>query len=63
MDLIYELTPPCESCYSQCIINCFDLERSTCTCDYYEGLYLVKTNSKYQSYKCQRVDSINFSFF
>ena len=63
MDLIYKLTPPCESCHSQCITNCFDLESSACTCDYYEGLYWVKTDSKYQSYECQRVDSINFAFF
>ena len=63
MDVVYKQTPPCELCDSQCITNCYGLESSECTCDYYEGLYWVKTDKDYQSYECQRVDSINFAFF
>ena len=63
MDVIYKVSPPCELCDSQCITNCFALESSACTCDYYEGLYWVKTDDEYQSYECQRVDSINFAFY
>ena len=63
MDVIYKVSPPCELCDSQCITNCFALESNACTCDYYEGLYWVKTDSEYQSYECQRIDSINFAFF
>ena len=63
VDVIYKISPPCELCDSQCITNCFSLESSACTCDYYEGLYWVKTDFDYQSYECQRVDSINFAFY
>ena len=63
MDVIYKVSPPCELCDSQCITNCFSLESSACTCDYYEGLYWVKTDDEYQSYECQKIDSINFAFF
>ena len=63
MDVIYKVTPPCELCDEQCITNCFSLESSACTCDYYEGLYWIKTDKDYQSYECQKIDSINFAFF
>ena len=63
MDLEYKITPPCASCNSQCITNCFNLESNACTCDFYEGLYWIKIDNEYQSYECQRVDSINFAFF
>ena len=63
MDVIYKVSPPCELCDSSCVTNCFSLESSECTCDYYEGLYWVKTDDEYQSYECQRVDSINFAFY
>ena len=43
--------------------NCFNSKSNECTCDYYEGLYWVKTDIDYQSYECQKVDSINFAFF
>ena len=63
MDVIYKTNPPCELCDSYCITNCFHYESSECTCDYYEGLYWVKTDEQYQLYECQKVDSINFAFF
>ena len=63
MDVIYKTNPPCELCDSYCITNCFHYESSECTCDYYEGLYWVKTDENYQSYECEKVDSINFAFF
>ena len=63
MDVIFKTNPPCELCDSICITNCFNKESSECTCDYYEGLYWVKTDKEYQSYECQKVDSINFAFF
>jgi len=63
MDVIYKVNPPCELCDSNCITNCYSLESSTCTCDYYEGLYWVKTDDDYQMYECERVDSINFAFY
>ena len=63
MDVIYKVTPPCELCDEQCITNCFSLESNACTCDYYEGLYWIKTDDEYQSYECQRIDSINFAFY
>ena len=63
MDVIYKTSPPCELCDSVCITNCFHTESNECTCDYYEGLYWVKTDEQYQSYECQKVDSINFAFF
>ena len=63
MDVIYKTNPPCELCDSVCITNCFSTESSECTCDYYEGLYWVKTNDNYKSYECQKVVSINFAFF
>ena len=63
MDVIYKVSPPCELCDSQCITNCYSLESSTCTCDYYEGLYWVRTNDDYQEYECQKIDSINFAFY
>ena len=63
MDVIYKTNPPCELCDDVCITNCFHFESSECTCDYYEGLYWVKTDENYQSYECQKVDSINFAFF
>ena len=63
MDIMYKLTPPCELCDAQCITNCFNLESNECTCDFYEGLYWIKSDNDYQSYECERVDSINFAFF
>ena len=63
MDVIYKTNPPCELCDSVCITNCFHYEKNECTCDYYEGLYWVKTDEEYQSYECQKIDSINFGFF
>ena len=63
MDVIYKVSPPCELCDTQCITNCYGLESRECTCDYYEGLYWVKTDEDYQLYECQRVDSINFAFY
>ena len=63
MDVIYKVTPPCELCDEQCVTNCFSLESNACTCDYYEGLYWIKTDKEYKSYECQKVDSINFAFF
>ena len=63
MDVIYKVSPPCESCNSYCITNCFNLAINECTCDYYEGLYWIKTDENYTSYECERVDSINFGFF
>ena len=63
MDVKYEITPPCEICDSYCITNCFDLESSSCSCDYNEGLYWIKTYEDYQSYECEKVDSINFAFY
>ena len=63
MDVIYKTNPPCELCDSVCITNCFHYESNECTCDYYEGLYWVKTDEQYQSYECEKVDSINFAFF
>ena len=63
MDVIYKTNPPCELCDSICITNCFHTESNECTCDYYEGLYWVKTDENYQLYECQKVDSINFAFF
>ena len=63
MDVIYKVTPPCELCDIQCTTNCFGLESNECTCDYYEGLYWIKTDDNYQSYECERVDSINFAFY
>ena len=63
MDVIYKTTPPCELCDSICITNCFHFESNECTCDYYEGLYWVKTDEQYQMYECQKIDSINFGFF
>ena len=63
MDVIYKVSPPCELCDLQCVTNCFSLESDACTCDYYEGLYWVKSDKDYQSYECQRIDSINFAFY
>ena len=63
MDVIYKTNPPCELCDSICITNCFNSQYNECTCDYYEGLYWVKTDENYKSYECQKVDSINFAFF
>ena len=63
MDVIYKVTPPCELCDLQCVTNCFSLESNACTCDYYEGLYWVKSNYEYQMYECQKIDSINFAFY
>ena len=63
MDLEYKITSPCASCNSQCITNCFNLESNACTCVFYDGLYWIKIDNEYQSYECQRVDSINFAFF
>ena len=63
MDVIYKVSPPCELCDTQCVTNCFNLESSECTCDYYEGLFWVKTNDFHQLYQCERVDSINFAFY
>ena len=63
MDVIYKINPPCELCDNICVTNCFHTESNECSCDYYEGLYWVKTDEKYQSYECQKVDSINFAFF
>ena len=63
MDVIYKVSPPCELCDQDCITNCFGLERNECTCDYYEGLYWIKTDINHQSYECQKVDSINFAFY
>ena len=63
MDVIYKVSPPCELCDSYCTTNCYSLEKNECTCDYYEGLYWVKTDDDYQSYECERVDSINFAFY
>ena len=63
MDVIYKVTPPCELCDTQCTTNCFGLGNNECTCDYYEGLYWIKTDEEYQSYECEKVDSINFAFY
>ena len=63
MDVIYKVSPPCELCDTQCVTNCFGLESSECTCDYYEGLYWVKTDETHDFYQCERVDSINFAFY
>ena len=63
MDVIYKVSPPCELCDTQCVTNCFGLESSECTCDYYEGLYWVKTDATHDFYECERVDSINFAFY
>ena len=63
MDVIYKTHPPCELCDEICITNCFDSDNNQCTCDYYEGLYWVKTDKNYQSYEAQKIDSINFAFF
>ena len=51
MDVIYKVSPPCELCDTQCVTNCFNLESSECTCDYYEGLFWVKTNDAHQLYQ------------
>ena len=63
IDVIYKTIPPCELCDNICMTNCFNSKNNECTCDYYEGLYWVKTDINYQSYECQKVDSINFAFF
>ena len=63
MDVIYKVSPPCEICDQNCITNCFGLESKECTCDYYEGLYWIKTDINYQEYECEKVDSINFAFY
>ena len=63
MDVIYKVSPPCEICDQNCITNCFGLEIKDCTCDYYEGLYWIKTDINYQEYECEKVDSINFAFY
>ena len=63
MDVIYKVSPPCELCAQNCITNCFGLDSNECTCDYYEGLYWIKTDKDFQSYECEKVDSINFAFY
>ena len=56
-------TPPCESCTSNCITQCFNSNEQSCSSNYYEGLYWIATQEPIVSYYSQRVDSINFAFY
>jgi hypothetical protein len=55
--------PPCESCNSQCITNCFDINENSCTCDFNKGLYFIKTESTYKDFYCHKIDNINFAIY
>ena len=62
IDLSLSISPPCSSCSSYCN-SCYNKDSTECTCDYYTGLYWVKSNSAITDYQCEKIDSINFAYY